>query len=418
MLNVSNYPGVIGDGTHDDTAGLQAALDSGASTVYLPVPPRHYLISRPLKMHSCQTLTADRNAVIRLADHAHQHMLTNVDHASGNTNITVLGGIWDGNNEHQTCEYHQGKSWRVPYDPARYLGVLMQFNRVKNLRVANLTLKDPEMFGFQGGNLHQFTVEDITFDYNMRRNNMDGIHVHGPSRHGRIANLKGATNDDMVALNADDGQMAELSRGPIEDIQVDGLWCENGYTAVRLLSAGSPVRRVTLTNIFGTYRTNVISFTNHKVHPGEPSTFEDILISGVFCSKASDAKPATPPAEVWSGHSQIWIDAPAVVSSLVIRDYHRTETALPVDDLHIEEGAHVENLVLSEVTLINRCGRALNILHNRGTIGQLGIQNLNARAEEAGGVILRNTGHIAHIHQSNVTAKGFELGVSSIPQKS
>ncbi|NQT91647.1 MAG: hypothetical protein HQ559_02715 [Lentisphaerae bacterium] len=411
MKSVLDYPGVFGDGKHDDSAGLQAALDSGEATLCFPTPPGNYLISRTLVIHSNQTLMVERNAVIRLADHAHVHMLTNSDHAAGNTNITVLGGIWDGNNEHQTCEYHQGKDWRVPYDPKRYLGVLMQLNRVKNLRIANLTLKDPEMFGIQAGNLYQFSVEDVTFDYNMLRANMDGVHLHGPCRHGRLVNLKGATNDDMIALNADDGQMAEMSRGPIEDIQVDGLWSENGYTAVRLLSAGSPVCRIKIANIFGTFRTNIVSFTNHKVHPGTLSTFDDISIEGVFCSKASMGEPAGPPKDVWSGHAQIWIDAPAAVSNLLVRDYHRTETAVPADDIHIEPGASVDNLVLSEVSLTNRCGRPIVFLHNRGAIGSLGLQHVYAKAEVSGGVIVRNTGTIGRVHQIGITVENFDVGI-------
>jgi hypothetical protein len=404
--NALDFPGVVGDGKHDDSLGLQAALDSGAATVCLPAPPCRYLIRRTLRLHSGQTLMADRNAVIRLADHAHVHMLANADPVGGNESITVVGGVWDGNNLHQTCDYHQGIHWRVPYDPQRYLGVLMQFIGVKNLRVANLTLKDPEMFGFQGCRLQQFTVEDVTFDYNMRRGNMDGIHLNGPCRHGRVSNLKGATNDDMVALNADDGAMAEPDRGPIEDIQVDGLWAENGYTAVRLLSAGSPVRRVRISNVFGTFRFNVVSFTNHKVHPGTASTFDDVVIDGVFCSKAA----AVPPMNVASWLAQIWIDAPAVVSSLMVRNYHRTETAVPVDDIHIEAGACVENLIVSGATLRNRSSGPIAILNNRGDIGNLALRDVIAKAEGNGGRIFVNAGKIGRFVRSGVTGEGFETG--------
>ena len=92
---------------------------------------------------------------------------------------------------------------------ARYLGVLMRFNRVKRLTLRGLTLKDPVTFSTQLGNLEEFTIEDIAFDHNLKRTNMDGIHVHGNSRHGRITNLKAATNDDLVALDADDGGIFE-----------------------------------------------------------------------------------------------------------------------------------------------------------------------------------------------------------------
>jgi hypothetical protein len=414
MATVSGFPGVVGDGRNDDTAGLQAALDSGASIVFLPKPPGNYLISRTLTVHSAQTILVDRNAVIRLADHAHVHMLTNADHERGDHGITVAGGIWDGNNLHQTCEYHENDSnWRVPYDPERYLGVLMQFNRVKDLRIAHVTFKDPETFGFQGGNLERFTIEDVTFDYNLQRLNMDGVHIHGNCHQGRITNLKGTTNDDLVALNADDGDMFEMSRGPITDIQVDGIWSDNGYTAVRLLSAGSPVRRIKLSNIFGSYRYNVVSFTDHRVRPEEPRTFADISIEGVFCSKSTVGMDADPSGKPWSGLAPIWIDAPAIVSNLVIRDYHRTEAALPTDDIHIEPGATVENLVLSEVTLANRCGAPITLFHNRGRIGNLALQNVYAKAEGAGagGQIVKNAGTILRLHQMNVVGDGFETGL-------
>ena len=64
-------PGTVGDGVYDDTAGIQAVLDSGAPVVYLPPPPQHYLISKTLRVHSGQTLQLDRATVVRLADHAH-----------------------------------------------------------------------------------------------------------------------------------------------------------------------------------------------------------------------------------------------------------------------------------------------------------------------------------------------------------
>ena len=414
MANALDYPGVVGDGEHDDTVGLQAALDSGASTVCLPAPPAAYSISGTLTIHSGQTLAADRNAVIRLADHAHQHLLTNADHEHGNERITVTGGIWDGNNVHQTCEYHEnGRNWRVPYDPARFLGVLMQFNRVTDLRIAHVTLKDPETFGVQVGNLRRFTIEDITFDYNLMRGNMDGVHLHGNCHQGRITNLKGTTNDDLVALNADDGSMYEMSRGPITDIVVDGIWSEDGYTGVRLLSAGSPIRRVKLANIFGTYRYNIVSFTNHKVHPGEPSTFDDISIQGAFCSKSVRGPDRGRGQEVSPKWSPIWIDAPAVVSSLTIRDYHRTEEVLPNDDIYIEPGATVDRLTLSDMTLVNRCESPINMLHNHGTIGNLALANVYARAEDSspGGQVVKNAGTIHRCQHGMVVVEGFEMGI-------
>jgi len=395
-VNAITCAGIVGDGCHDDTHGLQAVLDSGATTIYLPTPPGHYLISKTLVIHSGQTLLVDRQAVIRLADHAHAYLLTNADHVQGDQGITVIGGIWDGNNTQQTCEYHQQYNWRIPYDPQRYLGVLFQFNKVTDLRIAHLTFKDPETYGLQAGNLQRFTIEDITFDYNLLRNNMDGVHIHGNSHQGRIVNLKGTTNDDLVALNADDGSMFEISRGPITDILVDGIWSTNGYTAVRLLSAGSPVQRIALRNIFGTYRVNVVSLTNHNVHPGTASTFDDISLDGLFCAKAVES----------SGDSPIWIAAPAVVGNLTIRNYHRTEEQRAVDDIRIDAGATVRYLGMSDCSVINRTPDAIALLQNQGTIDTLQLTNIYLRAEgeTAPGTIVRNTGTIHAQNTQNVVA--------------
>lgn len=389
--------GLVGNGTHDDTAAIQALLDSRRALVYLPSPPKHYLISKPLRIYSNQTLQLDRFTVIRLKDGSDCLMITNDDHERGNENVALIGGVWDMNNEGQSlAEYQKTRNWKGTYDPARYLGVLMRFNRVKRLTLRGLTLKDPVTFSTQLGNLEEFTIEDITFDFNLKRTNMDGIHVHGNSRRGRIANLKGATNDDLVALNADDGGIFEMSRGAIEDVVVDGVWANDGYTAVRLLSAGSPVRRVRLANIFGTYRYNAVSFTNHKVHPGTESTFEDISIHGLFCGKSTMGMETDPSEPGNSNLSLIWIDAPAVVSSLTMSDIRRTETAWPAATLLVEQGATIKSLQLSQATVFNHTPGPLDLLVNRGTIEHLSLSQVHMEAPEdpARGSVIRNSGKI------------------------
>jgi hypothetical protein len=397
----------VGDGIHDDTSSIQELLDSRRTVVHLPAPPKHYLISKPLRIHSNQTLQLDRFSVIRLKDGSDCLMITNDDHERGNENIALVGGVWDMHNEGQSLSgYQKTRIWKGEYDPARYLGVLMRFNRVKRLTLRGLTLKDPVTFSTQLGNLTEFTIEDITFDHNLKRTNMDGIHVHGNSRHGRITNLKGATNDDLVALNADDGGIYEMSRGPIEDVAVDGVWATDGYTGVRLLSAGSPVRRIQLANIFGTYRYNAVSFTNHKVHPGTESTFEDISITGLFCGKSASGMKVDPSEPGISKLALIWIDAPAVVSGLTMADIHRTESAWPAATLFVEPGATIKSLQLTQATIFNRTPGPLDLLVNRGTIEHLSLSQviLEASKGPARGAVIRDEGSIHRKDLQQVSA--------------
>lgn len=397
----TNKPVVKGDGIHDDTQAIQALLDSKQATIYLPKPSNYYLISKTLKIYSGQTLIADRNAVIRLADHAGVHLLTNADWVGGDERIAVIGGIWDGNNLTQTTLYHQdrNKNKDIPYNPDTYIGVLMVFDNVKNLHIADVTFKDPEMFAFLGGNLSQFTIENITFDFNLRRGNMDGIHIAGNSHYGRIVNLKGTTNDDLVALNADDVPLVELSSGPITDIQIDGIWSEDGFRAIRINSCGSPVKRVKISNVFGTYRNEAIVLSNHKVHPDCISTFEDISISNLMCSNSPKGG---------TKQSQIRIFSPAHVSNLAISDYHRTEEAFANDNVMIDKGVQIDNLSVSNSMLNNKSNGIITFINNLGTIGNLNLANifLNGKTLEQKVQLIINNGEIHSINKMNVNVSG------------
>ncbi|MDR2440036.1 MAG: glycoside hydrolase family 55 protein, partial [Planctomycetaceae bacterium] len=50
---------LIGNGIADDTQAIQVMLDSGEKLVYLPPPAKHYVISKPLRIYSNQTLKLD-----------------------------------------------------------------------------------------------------------------------------------------------------------------------------------------------------------------------------------------------------------------------------------------------------------------------------------------------------------------------
>jgi hypothetical protein len=61
-------PELVGDGVVDDTAAIQARLDSSKSVIYLPEPEKHYVIKKMLVIHSKQTLKLDADTLIRLID--------------------------------------------------------------------------------------------------------------------------------------------------------------------------------------------------------------------------------------------------------------------------------------------------------------------------------------------------------------
>jgi len=247
--------GAIGDGVTDDTAAIQGALNGGHRTVAIPAGTLK--ISGTLKLDSGTTFHADPHAIIRLADHAGNDvglfLLANRDFNAGNTDITVDGGIWDGNKEHNA----RGRPEQIPC----YTGVALNFINVRHLALRNLTVRNPNMYAIRACHLENFAIGNIGFDFSVTRPNQDGVHLDGFCQRGVIRNLRAlsphATNDDMVALNADDGAAKDyviqqgMVPGPIRDITVEHLPTDSVFTFVRLLSHRELIENITVSDVAG-----------------------------------------------------------------------------------------------------------------------------------------------------------------------
>jgi polygalacturonase len=388
-----------GDGIHDDTAAIQALLDSRSPLVLLPPSAAGYLISGTLRIHSGQCLMLDRFTRVRLARGSDCLMLTNADHDAGDVNVAVSGGVWDMNNLGQS----PNPLWAPPpqllrqtgYRHETYLGIGMRFVGVTGLSLTGMTLKDPTTFCVQLSKVRQFTVDDIRFDFN-RGNpqpvNMDGIHVDGGCAQGRITNLKGATYDDLVALNANDGLDSPF-QGPIEDIEIDGIFAENAHSAVRILSSEerAPVRRVSISNVFGTFYQYCVGIT--AIDLGRPihGTFDDITLRGFYVSKADRLS-------LYQKDDQmvfpiVYVDGHTNVGTLSISEMHRHERSTPIECVRISTDAVVDRLYASRCTYENLTGRAAPFIVNEGRIGLLAMHGVHAPGER----LLDNSGQIGRL---------------------
>ncbi|MDY4976185.1 MAG: glycosyl hydrolase family 28 protein [Clostridia bacterium] len=368
----------------DDTARLQAMLDGESRDIF--IPEGCYTISKPLKIHDNTHLKLSNSAVIRLADNGGCFMLENdrCEKEGFNHRITVEGGIWDGNNEHQPKRGVRGD--QRPY----FIGHIMRFDGVLDFTLKNVTFKDPSAYAMQILNADRFTVENITFDYNLINPNMDGVHIQGPAKNGVIRNIKGATNDDLVALNCNDAfqdwEPESISSGDIENIMIDGLFAENGYTGVRLLSCGNQLRNISIRNIFGTYRFYGASFTHHNVIPGAKVWIDHVDISNVYCSKPPQTEPLdTRPIECIDKsygkgvHANavkhepiIWFAKGVCCGSISISNLHRREesqTQAPA--IRIDETAVIERLALDNIAQHFTACPPAPLIVNNGTVKEL-----------------------------------------------
>lgn len=379
-LEPNTLPPLTGDGIADDTAAIQARLDTGAACIYLPPPAREYLISRTLRIGAGQELRLDRFSKIRLAPLSDCPMLENRSYRGGlDRRIAVTGGIWDADNVHQTGNFMQMPECRQSapkaFDPDFFIGMAMRFNNVREMRLSGVTIRNPVTYGAAFGHAEFVVVEDIAFDYgtwNPIPLNMDGIHFDGCCNHIRISNLRGTCFDDMVALNANDS-ICSPEEGPIHDVNIDGLQAGYCHSAVRMLSAGVPLSRVTVRNVHGRFYTYCIGLTHY--FPDKPrGRFDDIVISDVFASKA-DVPPECGGASFRNPMDIIHIQGSVDVGNLSVTHLFRDETCLPSPTIGIDRKATVRNLAVRDCRMFNGLDRPIPFIANPGNAAKLVLVN-------------------------------------------
>ena len=352
---------LYGDGIHDDTDAIQAMLDKCGT---VRIPDGCYLISKPLIIHSNTHLILSSLATLRLADGANCSILDNDGLYSDetNANITIEGGIWDGNhmmqerqkipNEGHPGDENEDKICdKQTYISNIYVVFMVRLVHTQNLQVKNLTFKDPTSYAIHIADSRCFNVENITLDYDLLKPNMDGVHIQGPARFGKIRNIFGNANDDHVALCANGTIRSEITRGDIEDVDIDGVYCDNGYTGVRLLSRGDAIRNIHISNIHGEFRFYAVSLTHHyPIRRDKPILLENIHISDIYASKSRIATVGTPS---WAPESAalIWFERGINCRNVTVENVFRNErnpyTKAPT--VRIDDNVVAHNLQIGKI---------------------------------------------------------------------
>lgn len=380
MVACAELPPLCGDGVHDDTAAIQARLDAGTPCVYLPPPAKHYLISKALEIGSWQELRLDRYSVVRLAPKSDCHMVINKNWRTGDSHITVTGGIWDFNNLGQSPNPHMTMHCNPPYKTKMpdhferdfFHGEIFTFDKVDGLTVKGITLRNPTTYGFQMTRTCNFLIDDVTLDYttwNPSPLNLDGIHLDGGCHHGRISNIRGTALDDMVALNSADG-ICTAYEGPIHDIDIDGIYADYSHSAVRLLAAGTSLSRVTIRNVHGSFYVYAIGLTHHFKNKPR-GRFDDIVIENVFASKART--PDGIISREW--YPLIWVENGSDVGNLSIRNFRRTEKVYGVPSIRVAEDATVERLTVRDCRMESMLGIPIKFMDLAGKVGVEMVEN-------------------------------------------
>ena len=243
----------MGNGRTDDFSPLQNAINN-EKELYFPIGT--YIVSDTIKIPSDRKLLFERGAVLRLKASSPRKrgdfLLTNADEKNGNENITVIGATFDGNNGYR---YHKRPNDIFKKDG--YSGILINFCNVKNLTLSKITLQNPVSYFTRFCKIDGFLIEDIVLKSKKIKPNQDGIHFAGNVRNGYVKNVRadsyGQTNDDLLAINADDypDRIEEFDTecGVIENILFEDIHAESCHDAVRLISYRSAIRNLTFKNL-------------------------------------------------------------------------------------------------------------------------------------------------------------------------
>ena len=347
---------LCGNGTNDDTAALQQMLDCrGIVTVD---KPGTYLVSKTLVIHSNTRFILSPGARLLAAPLSRCALIEN-EHFRGGTdeNIEIIGGIWDGNCDNMGLDgtYEAIHREDMPYSPDLFRGKLMRFAHVRGIMLEKMTVRNPVSYGIQIADARGFVTRDICFDYNCNFGTTDGVHINGPASDGVIENLYGTTNDDMVSLTTIDETHAEVTVGDIVNVDIRNISAENGYSGVRLLSAGNyDIRCVRISGVYGEYRHNAVLISHHNTRPGTRIWFDDITVEHVHASKYP-----YPLGEehftYWENgtiekNPVIWIETGIHAGSITLRDIIRRERAITrAPLLQIDSGAYIDRLIIDNV---------------------------------------------------------------------
>lgn len=283
---------------------IQALLNS--SELEVRIPAGEYIVHEPLTVPSHKHIFADKDAYFIFVPERpmiwSDFLLTNENIEDGNEDIWLDGGIWDGGFGHK----FNVKSDDI-YQNDASSGTCLNFVNVKGLKITNLTVKNSVVYHIRLGRVRDFEVRNIVFDADKLAYNQDGVHLSGFCHDGIIENIRalnGQTNDDLIAINADDSVLRLENRalmcGPIENILIRNVYAENCYTAIRMASVTAPIRHIRIENIYTGCRVYAINMDAARYcrtplfleqsAPDGVGFVEDVTINNMTAFFTKDAK--------------------------------------------------------------------------------------------------------------------------------
>lgn len=424
-LRASDYlkldSNVLTGGGTDETALLQEMLDQALVWGALTLIMDGAALVSGLKIHSNTTIRCENQSCgFYLKDGANRSILqTEIQdwRTIQTENISLLGGSWNINCEHQERTDGIPEKWNNMDDPeagwenAGHVLMGMRFVGVRNMELRGVRLIDQRVFGMMFGNWEHVVMEDIAIElpHNYYAQNQDGVHFFGPGRDLAIRNIRGCSGDDLLALTPD--ELDGVSS--ITDVTIDGVYLENADQGIRLLSRNKgTLDRVYIRNVYGTYKScgffinpwfgkgageqegnyGAITIENVDLRPTEhkyaaystPFLFrlggrmKSLTLRNIRVSDSADVRPLVEVSHIyghWSLTGSVVDIGCLTIDGLEV--VNRTGTTDPTDYITVD--GKVDHLILRNV-LIDRTGNPapdrLLVIRENAQVGRLGMSSV------------------------------------------
>lgn len=366
--------GAVADGVHDDTAAIQSAINDGNVVIF---PPGTYLVSNQISVPSNRYLkmmpgtTFLRKAMTGqqcASTYTNANFFVNSDVNGGNTNITIEGGVYDGNEANQTPI-----DWTaaVARGDTLFGSVGMRFKNVTHLRLRDLTLKNNPGVQIQVGTVTDFRIEDITVYYSGSvTTHKESLHVNGPATLGVIRDIRdNGGNDCIVAINANDDTFGLMCQGDISFIEVENL-TRTGLdippyigTAIMFLNSNYNIRDVTVRGIRGPgfQAESVVLFSAYE---GTPTGIIDRIL-------IADCDVSTPRINDAFCYCNLNLGSISFVNNRWHAGSGTSDIARTTQCFLQQGGGSIENLFLSGNQIIRHSDPSVAPIYLGGTVNSL-----------------------------------------------
>lgn len=293
----------------DQVAALQSILDQAVNGPLLVIWDGAYSVGQTstttaLRIRSNTTIRAlpGCGAILRNSANVPIFRNYNPDVATiTDKNIRIEGGIWHGNGNNNAVNT-AANGGIFTHD---FIGVDGLF------LTSGAEIRKARAFAWRGANVKNVFIHDVTVDAGAGALvNTDGIHFNGPASNITIKSVRLYNCfDDSIALNADDAWATAggvfgpyQPRGAITNVHIEDVLVDAALYAIRVLSGGSRVDKITIKNVRGRtngYWLNISNFIPADVLVTGPGNIGAITIDD--CNVDTEFFTAVYPAQAKIG---------------------------------------------------------------------------------------------------------------------